>query len=798
MWRDLNLEQIDLDFLTFLGDKSEVLKQKRLAENPLSSAEILEFAKKLEDFFIFKFNINLDAIYRKAEILKQKALVKRDFVQRKVKAHFNNFEGDLPPPLTEDEFVSNVLDLENEEEMINYARFVLFTKEGRERHKSDAVFKIPQKNQLPFESTTNEVIYKGESDFYKTEEQNFLDTKYCIYCHKQKRDYCRTHNPISQISGCPLDQKISEMNMLKAEGLVIAPLAVIMIDNPLCILTGHRICNDCKKSCIFQNQTPVDVPSIETQILMDVLNLPFGFEIYFLLTEWNPLLTKNFLPKEANGKRILVCGAGPAGILSSYYFLREGFNVLLVDGLKLKRLNITKIIENAPSILNKYIRNNKGFGGVMEYGITDRWNKNFLILAQILLERKEGFDILGGKKFGTDITFKWAKEEGFSHTLMCVGAGMPKLPEISFTKTYNIITASNFLMSAHLNEGWIEKNIKSPVLIIGGGLTAFDCALLSVKNGFETYLITRGNLDESRAFKGNSLEVEDALANGVKIFENRELEEITEGKFCVFLNKKTGQKEVFNFKLLVFAVGTKPNLDSIKDEEDDGFFTILGDLDKNYEGSVVKAFASIKNKKDEIIKKILNYEGKSSKLIINKDEIVKKEVLLGGVLKLQIKPSLMPINANIFDVYKLQILNTNLHPVPLTLFDFTENTLTFYVNQRGEGTKKLFEENCEILLTKVNSNFYNFKKVVVEDENLLMINNSVLLKDFNDEGAESTLFYINDVNKIKHFNSSKYYVFLFTEMNCSLSGVCSRCLTQKKDGSFFYACKQNIIPLNDL
>ena len=57
----------------------------------------------------------------------------------------------------------------------------------------------------------------------------------------------------------------------------------------MCPGTGHRICNDCMKGCIFQKQEPVNIPQIETGVLTDVLELPYGFEIYGLLTRWNPL-----------------------------------------------------------------------------------------------------------------------------------------------------------------------------------------------------------------------------------------------------------------------------------------------------------------------------------------------------------------------------------------------------------------------------------------------------------------------------------------------------------------------------
>ena len=74
------------------------------------------------------------------------------------------------------------------------------------------------------------------------------------------------------------------------------------VDNPLLAATGHRICNDCMKACIYQKQTPVDIPQAETRTLKDVLELPWGFEIYSLLTRWNPLNLARPLPKADTGR----------------------------------------------------------------------------------------------------------------------------------------------------------------------------------------------------------------------------------------------------------------------------------------------------------------------------------------------------------------------------------------------------------------------------------------------------------------------------------------------------------------
>jgi hypothetical protein len=61
------------------------------------------------------------------------------------------------------------------------------------------------------------------------------------------------------------------MHLMKGKGDSIASLALVTIDNPMCAGTGHRICNDCMKSCIFQKQEPVNIPQVETSSLSDVL-----------------------------------------------------------------------------------------------------------------------------------------------------------------------------------------------------------------------------------------------------------------------------------------------------------------------------------------------------------------------------------------------------------------------------------------------------------------------------------------------------------------------------------------------
>ena len=128
------------------------------------------------------------------------------------------------------------------------------------------------------------------------------------------------------------------MHAVRKRGDAIGALAIVIVDNPMCPGTGHRICNDCMKACIYQKQEPVNIPQIETGVLTDVLKLPWGVEIYGLLTRWNPLNIKRPYALPYNGRTVLVVGLGPAGYTLSHYLLNEGFGVIAIDGLKIEPL----------------------------------------------------------------------------------------------------------------------------------------------------------------------------------------------------------------------------------------------------------------------------------------------------------------------------------------------------------------------------------------------------------------------------------------------------------------------------
>jgi NAD(P)H-flavin reductase/NADPH-dependent glutamate synthase beta subunit-like oxidoreductase len=382
---------------------------------------------------------------------------------------------------------------------------------------------------------------------------------YCVLCHERDKDSCSkglhdkegkvTANPLGiQLPGCPLDEKISEMHMVRKSGDAIGALAIIVIDNPLLPGTGHRICNDCMKACIYQKQEPVNIPQIETGVLTDVLRMPWGVEIYGLLTRWNPLNIRRPYALPYNGRNILVVGLGPAGYTLSHYLLNEGFGVVAIDGLKIEPLpaELTGEGGGTPRPLERWEeiyrqlddRVLEGFGGVSEYGITVRWDKNFLTLLHLTLARRDRLRIYGGVRFGGTMPIEDAWAYGFDHIAIAAGAGRPTVIDMKNNLVRGVRKASDFLMALQLTGAFKRgalPNLQArlPAVVIGGGLTGIDTATelfayypVQVEKTLERYEALCADAGEASARDGYNAEelqvLEEFLEHGRAVRAERQ------------------------------------------------------------------------------------------------------------------------------------------------------------------------------------------------------------------------------------------------------------------------------------
>ncbi len=518
------------------------------------SGLLLALAPYLDDFIAQLFGIGAEvrALSARHHDLAPLYSIKRLFVQRKAMHKYKadaaaafdgaalgkRLEALFGEPFTELAFARHVMQWQQDEQAhaeaqelaLQYAAWAAHTDAGRTRHHAGVLFKSPHKldmqHLVPVRTATAAGYTEHRFDASRLRQrQGFKLTdsgtdltgaldqaNYCIWCHEQGKDSCSKgllekgasgrgaqsfkKSPFGiTLAGCPLEEKISEFHKAKSAGLAIGAIAIIAIDNPMVAATGHRICNDCMKACIYQKQEPVDIPQAETRTLKDVLELPWGFEIYSLLTRWNPLNLRNPVPKAPTGKRVLIAGMGPAGFSLAHYLMNDGHTVVGIDGLKIEPLPpefsgvdaagqrvpfkpIHDVRELRESLDQRAMA---GFGGVAEYGITVRWDKNFLKIIRLLLERRQQFALFGGVRFGGTITAEEAFAAGFDHIALAIGAGRPTVLDMPHGLARGVRTASDFLMALQLTgaaktDSIANMQLRLPVVVIGGGLTAIDTA----------------------------------------------------------------------------------------------------------------------------------------------------------------------------------------------------------------------------------------------------------------------------------------------------------------------------------
>lgn len=557
LYDDAALTRIDAAFLAHVGGVAAELQARLVAARAAPDAMdakaeadlLLELAPFVDAFTGELFGISdelgalsgrhldLEVLYSCKRLFVQRRALKGKKVEDAQGIDGAALEARLAPlmggQLTQMSFAQTVMGWVEDEDAhadniqaaLDYALWATLTDAGSARHELDVLFRQPAKldplNLVRVDSVQVAGVdaahfaaaRRHPRDGFALTDQGCdlvgaLDqATYCVLCHDRGKDSCahglkdkktgafQKNSFNVELSGCPLEERISEMHTAKIAGYAVAALALIAIDNPLCAGTGHRICNDCMKACIYQKQDPVNIPEVETRALKDVLELPWGFEIYALLTRWNPLNLRRPLPRAESGYKVLVVGMGPAGATLSHHLMNEGHAVAAIDGAKIEpldpalsgvmptgeRTEFVPIhdIEDIREPLDD--RTMAGFGGVAEYGITVRWDKNFLKVERLLLERRARFRMFGGVRFGAQLTKEQAYQLGFDHIALCMGAGKPTVLNMDNNLARGVRQASDFLMALQLTgaaktDSLANLQLRLPAVVIGGGLTAIDTA----------------------------------------------------------------------------------------------------------------------------------------------------------------------------------------------------------------------------------------------------------------------------------------------------------------------------------
>ncbi|HWT73552.1 MAG TPA: NADPH-dependent glutamate synthase [Mobilitalea sp.] len=178
-------------------------------------------------------------------------------------------------------------------------------------------------------------------------------------------------------------------------------------------------------------------------------------------------------PKEKNGKKVAVIGAGPAGLTCAGDLAKLGYDVTIFEAL------------HEP-------------GGVLVYGIPEfRLPKDTVVKKEIENVISLGVKIETNVIIGKSITIdELMEEEGFQAIFIGSGAGLPKFMGIPGENANGVFSANEYLTRSNLMKAF-DKEYDTPIIagkkvaVVGGGNVAMDAARTALRLGAEVYIVYR-------------------------------------------------------------------------------------------------------------------------------------------------------------------------------------------------------------------------------------------------------------------------------------------------------------------
>ncbi|MBW2511313.1 MAG: FAD-dependent oxidoreductase, partial [Deltaproteobacteria bacterium] len=272
--------------------------------------------------------------------------------------------------------------------------------------------------------------------------------------------------------------------------------------------------------------------------------------------EWLHNHTPPMQPKPSTGKKVMVVGAGPAGLTTAYYLALEGHKVKIIDML------------NEP-------------GGTVAVGIPDYRMPRDLLQREADVIAALGVEIEYGVKLGRDVSLRELKEQ---YDAVFLGTGAFKSKPMGVEgedQGYDGFSEGGI---HYLRKVALGEPIETPprVVVVGGGNTAIDCVRVALREGAEeSILLYRRTRKEMPA---EPYEVDDAEEENVKFYflalptklitENNKIIGIEVQKMELGEPDDSGRRRpvpvpgseyVLDCDLVIPAIGQDPDLSYLED-----------------------------------------------------------------------------------------------------------------------------------------------------------------------------------------------------------------------------------------
>ena len=316
-------------------------------------------------------------------------------------------------------------------------------------------------------------------------------------------------------NACPAGENIQAWLSHAEEGDYEAAWRQIMEDNPLPATMGRVCYHPCEGAC---NRAGLDqavgINSVE-RFLGDQA-LMHGWKVE---------------PGTATGKRVMIVGAGPAGLSAAYHLSRFGYEVTVFDA-------------------------NPQAGGMIRYGIPKYRMPREKLRAEVARIEAMGVEIELGTRIDDVLATK--REGRFDAVFLCIGAQLPRRVEIASDGEIPILDAAAVLRDTELDN---PNQLKGEVVVYGGGNTAMDVARTAIRMGALSVTVI---VFEARAhMPAHSFEVKEAQEEGAVLRCLRSIKRV-DGRFVTLERMRethenwpepTGEFDRVEADVVVLAVG---------------------------------------------------------------------------------------------------------------------------------------------------------------------------------------------------------------------------------------------------
>lgn len=350
---------------------------------------------------------------------------------------------------------------------------------------------------------------------------------------------------------CPAGEKCQAWLFHAESGDYRRAWETIIEDNPFPAIMGRVCYHTCEVACNRGAlDAPVGINAVERFLGDNALEKGWVFP----------------KPEKLSGRRVLVVGAGPAGLSAAYHLARLGHAVRVVDS-------------------------SEKAGGMMRYGIPKYRLPRDILDAEIARIKDLGVEIELNREI-TDLQEE-IEQGKYDAVFLGVGASMARRAYIPAGDAAHVVDAVSVLRSM---EGEDKPMLGRRVVVYGGGNTAIDVARSMKRMGAEPLLVYRRTREKAPA---HQFEIEEAIEEGVSMKWLSTIKEVEQGEVRIEKMeldengqlKPTGQYETVGADSVVLALGQETNLSFLSKLKDLTSEDGVVDVDDNMMTKVPGVFA---------------------------------------------------------------------------------------------------------------------------------------------------------------------------------------------------------------